>query len=529
MSDPNEIAVDSVRGGASLFIGVGTATVITGFGSVIIGRILGPSNYALYSLALVLPTLLFSFSIFGIDVALVRYLPWFYERGEKRDADSLIGTGLFLRTVIAISFMAFGIIFSEFFARLVLERPELASFIRISNIAVAFEALVWFSFYSLQGLNQMSWSGITRILQSLFKACLSIALILVGLGVFGGILGFTFGYVISGIISITILLAKSRDSTLHRTKSMISKKKMKLIFRFGLPLYLVTIIAVVTAQYRLVLLAIFSTDVIIGNFNAAVNIAILLTGFTSPLLMVLLPAFSRIRARESGSNLIRAFTLGQRFVSFFVIPSAFIFMLFANSIIFILYGPAFDLAGSYLVLFSSIFLILALGMGVLESFFNGVGENSLTLYFWALYLILFLPIGWVLIIHEGVVGLIVAELVARMISYAFGFLIGRRKLGITTDSSGIARVFLSALFAGACTFPIILLCKSNMTLEIVFGFPLFLFVYLTMLPLTKAIHLLDLELLEEAFSKMWGINKLTNFALAYERKLLRRVGGQSSR
>lgn len=528
MSDSNELAVDSVRGGTSLFLGVGVATVISGLGSIIIGRFLGPSNYALYSLALVLPTLLFSFSIFGIDVALVRYLPWFRERGENTEAISLLHTGLILRITIAIILMVFGVLFSEFFATLIILRPDLANLIRISSIAVAFEALVWVSFYSLQGINQMSWSGITRIFQAIAKAGLSIGLILIGFNVLGGIIGFTSGYAVSGVVSLLILLRTARDSSIQKTQTILSKRMIRLISRFGFPLYLVTIIAVITAQYRLVLLAMFSTDLVIGNFNAAVNIASILTGFASPLLMVLLPAFSKISARTSDSDLGRSFAVGQRYIAFFVVPSALVFMIFAQNIILLLYGPAFNLASFYLVLFTSIYLILALGTGVLESFFNGVGENRLTLRFWLLYLIIFIPLGYLFVIQEGVIGLILAELIARLISYIYGYLEGKKRLGINSDSRGVAGVFLSALIAGVIVAPIILMFESNMFLELLIALPLFLFVYLTMLPLTRAIHITDIELLEDAFSKMRGINRVTAPVLIYERAILSRLEGGTS-
>jgi O-antigen/teichoic acid export membrane protein len=66
------IAQKAAHGGLFLFVGNVLSTVILAVGIIIVARLLGPSDYGLYTLALVIPLLLVSLSDAGMSFALVR-------------------------------------------------------------------------------------------------------------------------------------------------------------------------------------------------------------------------------------------------------------------------------------------------------------------------------------------------------------------------------------------------------------------------------------------------------------------------
>lgn len=77
MSDKlTEIAEDSARGGFFLFTGNALSLIILAVGSIIIARLLGPENYGVYSLSLVVPSILAGLIDFGISSALIRFSDW---------------------------------------------------------------------------------------------------------------------------------------------------------------------------------------------------------------------------------------------------------------------------------------------------------------------------------------------------------------------------------------------------------------------------------------------------------------------
>ena len=513
----SEVAEDSIRGGTSLLLGVGIATIVTGIGAIITTRLLGPVNYGVYTLVLILPTLLASFSIFGIDVSLVRYIPKYYAEGKDSYAWRTLKAGLILRIVIAIAVSVFGFLGSDFFCTLILNRPELTPYVQLVSLSLIFEAFYWASFYAFQGLNKMSWSASTRLIQALSKTALAITLIIAGFGMFGALIGYVLSFVVTSAIALGMLLTELIFKKHTYPQDFSNMDSARQILHYGLLLYIVTIIAAIALQYRFVLLAMFTSDTVVGNFKAALNISTLLSGPSFAVLTALLPAFSKTSMERPNQSNKQIFNLAHRYIAMILVPMAIAIMVLSNEIATVLYGPGFEYVAEYLFLFSSIFLLVGIGNGILESYFNGMGENKLTLMFWIVHLIIFIPLGYVLTQLYGVSGLIWAEIISRAVACTMGFWRGHAVLGISIDAGGLARVYLSAIVSGIVFILFSLLFTDSSLFVLILGGGVLLFSYLTLLPLTKAIQLSDLALLEKSFKPMRVIYFLIKPTLAYLR------------
>ncbi|MBC7113080.1 MAG: oligosaccharide flippase family protein [Candidatus Methanomethyliales bacterium] len=62
-----EVATDSARGGFWLFLSEFVSTVFLAVGSILIARLLGPSNYGVYSITLSAPIIIVSVIGLGIN------------------------------------------------------------------------------------------------------------------------------------------------------------------------------------------------------------------------------------------------------------------------------------------------------------------------------------------------------------------------------------------------------------------------------------------------------------------------------
>lgn len=77
-----QIAEDSVRGGFFLIPVTAVSTVIMAIASILIARLLGPELYGQYTLALVVPSLLFLFTDLGINQGVIKFTASLRARGE---------------------------------------------------------------------------------------------------------------------------------------------------------------------------------------------------------------------------------------------------------------------------------------------------------------------------------------------------------------------------------------------------------------------------------------------------------------
>ena len=75
MSDRIEETIESsVKGSFTLFIGNFIALVINAAGSVVVALLLSPSDYGLFAISLVIPSLFMLFTDWGVNQTLVRII-----------------------------------------------------------------------------------------------------------------------------------------------------------------------------------------------------------------------------------------------------------------------------------------------------------------------------------------------------------------------------------------------------------------------------------------------------------------------
>lgn len=525
--DMKELAEDTMRGGTFLFIGLLISNILNGITSIVIARLLGPVDFALYGMSLALPSILFSFANIGLDSAIIKYVSNLQEKGAYDEARRILRYSFYVRLSIAILFLGIGFAIAEPFAVYVLQRTGIVGFVQLATITVPFQAMFWYSYQGFKSINRMSWSGTVRSIHAVAKTSISIYLIWAGFSIFGAITGFVASYAIAGFVGILILwkLTKKEDST-EVSSSQVSMKK---VIQFGLTIYLVILITDAVIQYRLIVLANIFTDELIGNFNAAANISIIILGFSTALIAVLFPAFSRLSAKLKPSEMSDSFNLALKYVTLAVIPIAFLIIALSDEISIVFYGPEYTTTPALLRLLSLVSLLVILGAGVLESFLSGVGKPQYATAIWAAYLILFIPLAPILSILLGIEGIIVAQLLARGISCLIGLLIGHYILKMKYDLKLSIPILGAALIAFLPVFYLDTAIIVNDITKLVIGGAFFGLIYITLLPLFKVINENDLRLIERSFATLPIIRIFVRVFLFYESALLRIMHRKTNR
>lgn len=516
--DRTRVAEDAVRGGTFLFIGLMIANIVNGITSIFVARLLGPSDFALYGLALTLPTLLFSFSNIGIDQAIIRYVSKLQEEGSHESAWRILKNGYLIRLAVGILAAYIGFMLAEPFAVNILQRTGIIGLIQFACLTVPFQASFWYSYQGFKGINRMSWSTVVRSSQALSKAVISIGLVWLGFSILGAITGFVFSYVLAGMLGILVLyrISEKHDSVSGESQVV----GMRDVLKFGLTLYLITIISDSIVQFRIILLANYVSDELIGNFNAAANISVIALGFTVALIAVLFPAFSRLSSKLSPSEMSNSLNTAIRYVSLAAVPVALLTIALADDISLVLYGTDYLSTPEFLRYLSLIPLLIVLGAGVIESFMNGIGRTRYAAAIWVVYLVVFFALAPFFITMWGIVGLIFAQFIGRAVSCGVGLGMGYFYLNLRFDFRGV----LPILVASFVSYLMIYIISDTFVIEpliwLFIGTLLFGGVYITLLPFLKGIRKEDLDLLSSSFKPMPVIRVFVRLFILYERKLL---------
>jgi len=485
------IAQKAARGGLFIFIGNASSTVILALGVIAVARLLGPSDYGLYTLALAVPIILVSLSDAGINFALVRLPARLGAEGNHAEAEKLIRLGFLLK--LTISTIAFIICYfgSATIATTVLNRSELAPFLRIASILVVFHSMFDAACNSFIGQDRMHYSASIQVLQSTLKGTLGPALVLVGFGIAGAISGFVLSLAAAGLVGTALLFVNHTRSSSQAT-GLVSTDLHRLL-GYALPLYVATILSVFLTQYQNIVLAHFTSNTEIGNFVATWNFTAFMAILAYPFATAMFPMFSKMDPKNQRSDLARGFILAVKYTSLLIIPASVAVMVFSRDLIFLTYGSDYASAPQYLVILSVVYLLAAIGSLVLGSFLSGVAETGTVVRMSFLALVVYLPLGPALAWLWGAYGILVAYVLSSAASTVYGIHQTSIKYDARPDLRASAGVLIAALTAA---IPSITLVQLHLTetgvVNLIAGGILYVVAYLTLAPALGAVDKFDI-------------------------------------
>ena len=513
------IAEQAARGGLFLFVGTASSTVVLAIGSIMIARLLGPSGYGLYALTLLMPSLLVSLADVGMNYALIRLPAKLRSEGDYKGSNRAIRLGILLKLSLSVAAFLICYFGADLIATTVLNRAELAPFLRLASILIVFQTLLEATSNSFVGLDFMQYSASIQILYSILKSVLAPAFILIGLGLAGAIAGHLVGIFVAGLTGAAILFTKHVRSTGDTSGS--SSVKIGMLLGYGLPLYLAAILGAFLPQYQSMVLAHFATNVEIGNFNAAWNFNSLLLILMNPIATAMFPMFSKMDTENQRSDLARAFALAVKYTSLILIPASIAVMVFSRDLVYVTYGRGYTLAPQYLIILSALYLLTGLGFSIVGSFLNGVAETRTFLTMSILALAIYLPLGPALVSFGGPYGLLIAYILSEAASVLYGVRQASAKFSARPDLKASGRILLAALGAAVPTVGLTRLDPLGTgILDLIIGGMLYLATYMTLAPILKAVDKQDISNLRTILCRTRMVARLANPVLEYEDKLL---------
>jgi O-antigen/teichoic acid export membrane protein len=372
------------------------------------------------------------------------------------------------------------------------------------------------------------------------KVVLVSALVILGFGVYGAILGYVVSFLIAGIAGTLLLWrfcrsfkdSSSQSSSFSRqTAASRGAIGLGALVRYGLPLSIVAIIASLQAQFYTVLMGVYAPADAVGNYAIASTFVVLITFFSLPISTMLFPAFSKLDVHKDYEALKSAFHFSVKYASLLVIPVAMIVMSLSEPAVATLFGNKYGSAPLFLSLLSINYLFCAFGNLSLSNLISSQGDTRFNLYLAALNAVIGFPLSVVLAQQFGVVGVIVALVTAGMPSLAIGLLWVRKRYGLSADFGPSVKILLVSGLSGLVAFGVQRQLGLANILNLVTGLAAFLVVFFLGIVFVGAINKFDIENLRAMTKSLGPVSRLSNIALALIEKLLwlvNRVGREKS-
>lgn len=510
-----QMAGTAVRGGYNAFWGLSISTIIAAVGVIILARILTPSDYGLMTIALVAPTLMATFRDWGVNSAMIRYVAQFRAEGRPDRVRSVIISGFIFELVLGALLSGLVFLLSGILARQVFRNPALTPLIVVGSLYVFANAVLTAAQSAFVGYERMELNSLIQIFLSIIKAFLAPFLVIVGFGVFGAVLGNAICFLIAGFFGAVVLyLAMHRDTPSTGDGGLHLLETIRMMFKYGLPLSIASIITGSLTQFYIFLAAIYVSSTLIGNYQVAVNFSILITFFSSPIATVLFPAFSKLNLESESATLRRGFRLSVKFAAFLVVPTAVAFIALAQPAITTLFGSQYAFAPLFLALLAVSYLYSAIGSLSINSLLSGQGRTDLNLRLAIISLLAGLPLSFLLIPPYGITGLIITSIIASLPSLIAGVFWIRKTFGATIEWGASSKILAASAIAGVATYLIDPYLTSLSWVRLLAGAIIFLVIYIAAAPQLGAISRADTQNLRGILKGLGPLSGLLNPVLA---------------
>jgi O-antigen/teichoic acid export membrane protein len=514
-----QVAEDSVRGGFFLISGTALATIILAVTSIVTARLLGPELYGQYTLALVTPQLLFLFTDLGVSQGITKFTAGFRSAGKEAQIKRIVKYGLLLRTITGTAIFALNYLLADYFAAFFLQRPELSFYIRLASLAVLFQALYTTGSAAFVGLDKTEYEALTANITALTKATTSIALVLLGFGVAGAVIGHVASFLSAAITALCMLFILTRRIQAVENHGPQMLNTFRTLIRYGAPLYISLILIGVVPLYQNIVLAMFTTDTAIGNYKAAANFIALMSVISVPIATILLPSFSKLH--HATTEKIRTFfQVVNKYTALIITPLAVLIILFANEIVTLIYGETYQLAPAFLAAYCTLYFLVGLGYLTLGSFYNGLGRTRTTMTISLITFIVLLALSPLLARTYGVIGAILALVVASATGTVYGFYIARRTFHVEFDRRALFKIYLTA---GASAIPSTVILHASslpLALTVAIGGLSYLLTYATLAPAVRIMTRDELQTALAIAEKSSVLKYVAKPVLKYEQKII---------
>lgn len=507
MTLPVNLGKTSVKGSLHLFLGIVISNVTLAASSVVVARLLGAASYGLYALSSLPATFLGLFVGFGVRDAIVKYSAQYNHHKEIEEVKRIVALTLLFAAISSFIFAVFSFFLSSWLANL-LSRTDAELLLEMYSMTILTDALVVFSQSIFVGIEKTQYCSILLVFQAILRASISPILVTVGLGPLGAVAGYVAASVSAGVLGVFLVYHSVIKGSGLRFTELHFLSNLRMMISYGIPLYFSNIAVGFRTQFLSFLLAIYASNVLIGNYQVGLNFQVLVNFFGVPITTVLFPAFSKLEFRIEKDALRRTFSSSVKYTSLIIVPATVGLIVLSKEMVTVLYGDTYALAPLYLSLSALSFLYVAFGQYSITAILNGQGETRKNMILGLANSALGLTLALILIPRFQVVGLIISLFVSASPTIILGSWWIRRLYGISLDWSQAIKILVCSFAAGALAFATVSYLNLSVWLGLSTGLVILLSSFIVLAPLMGVISPDDVYNLRTIFSETGIISRL---------------------
>jgi len=394
------------------------------FQKPIMARYLGPDGLGLFSMAIMSVGIIELIALFGIDGALTKYVAEHKEHEGK--VSSLVSSAFFTILIIGVMTSVALFVCSNTFAS-TFNMPSLSLLLKIYALVFPFSFTYAIIISYFNGLREMRYYAFIRVLQASLALTLILALLMIGLGVEGAMLGTVFAII--GTVVVAMLIMKK----FVRFTVSDYRENTKMLASFGSRLVGANMISKIYYNIDTLMIGYFLISTEVGYYAVAISLSRFFWLVPRAMATVAYPAISEYWAKSDLHAINKLVDKSTKYSACILIFAGMSVIFFAKDIIAFLFTPEFLPA----VLPLTILIIGTVTSGILRSvggIFASVGKVNLVLKISAIGAVGDIMLNIVLIPTYGIIGAATATTAAYVIDVIITIYFLRRALAIKLDT-----------------------------------------------------------------------------------------------
>ncbi len=508
---PAHIGSRAVKVAGVIFTGKIFSFILLAASFIIVVRILGPSTYGVYTLAIAVTGFFDAVGNFGIGTALNKFVTEYKSKKDYKRIGDTISNGLAIILITGTILTIATFLTSSFFASQALHSPQYTYVIEIASISILVMMLFGAANGALVGFGNGRQIATSLILVSIIQSALSIVLALLGLGSLAPIFALIFAYLIGFFAEIYYIFIENKISFIKPTYVGIKR-----LFKFSIPIAAANFLRTVMSNASLIILGIFATAFVIGNFGVASKTGFLINIITDSISISLISAFSSSLINDfKKRNTGRLFSYSVYLSYLVASPMLFAVMVLSKPISYTAFGSAYTLAPIYIAIFGLGFFISIFGIYASQLLISASMLRSLLKYniiisiSQILLALIFIPI-------LGGLGAAITLFLATPLITSVLFAIPMKKtFNVDFRIGKIIRITFANMLMGMLFLISTILLPGYFILQIVLAPILTLALYPMLLGILKCVNKNDIKKIGALTDRLPIFNKFFSFMTKY--------------
>ncbi|MDE1871160.1 MAG: oligosaccharide flippase family protein [Candidatus Micrarchaeota archaeon] len=324
---------------------------------IILARLLKPTDFGIYAIAIAFYTLLSIGGHFGMGTALRKEVPQILS--DRKRVAELISNSYVVALAVALVVALVAMALSNAIAIGVYHDPGISNTLVLASLLVLLYALFNLTLAALISVEKVREGTMIYLMYAFIQLVAAAALVLLGYGVFGAMVGLGIGLIVPSLIGLYKVA-----SYINWKFVMPSRGTIRHLMGFSAPVVASNVAVQGPPNLAILLLGVYSTAIIVGNYNAAFKFGNFVNVFLVANAFILLPSFAiAFSDRNLSSKIGRIYNSSIHYTLILMLPVIIFAISVARPLMRLLFSAQYSVAPFYFTI-----IVLGTALGIISTY-----------------------------------------------------------------------------------------------------------------------------------------------------------------